>query len=667
MKSWFSLFLILHIFLKNAYFSSIQGCLSTNEFVLINEGNSKTVTENFCFCNRNERELYDIICLFGSNSNNLKQTIEAVNLSNSTVETISIRNANVSDFNLSDGMLSKLAPQLVEFEMSNCRGQTDLNLAFNDLKVLDSIFIENCNLEKIPTSISKLSGLKSLSLSDNKISNISKEDFFNNYMSLEYLNLAGNFISEMNKNTLSSLIRLETLKIGHHNHASKSLMNEISKMENLKAIDFSAIDGLSTINDKFFSKLTNLEELSFAGCSLNSINKTTFKNLPNLRILDLRVNLIENISIDAFQELKNLTHLSLAGNYLKTFNPEMWSGLDKLKVLDLSFNELKILNKSSFQKLGKSLKELNLAENKLLKTIDSDSLSGLIMLQKFNGSSTGIKNIDNKLFSELASLENVDLSNCMIETINKEAFSQQDFSMKKLYLNGNKITKLDSSIIEKMEAITEIDLSNNPWLCDKEMGNIKKVIEKKYEVAMKFKVEFFLKQSNNTLCSRPFKLEKQKIMELEVDKLEDYDPSKDFTTLPPETTTQNADKETTKAFKLEDITVIVGNGTDELTRTIIKDDEDKPIYNINSITKNTQTTNSGLVPWQGLLIVIFAVATVAILGIIVVKKVRNDLKNQKIHPTVSPNTTTKTQHHPVDLREIDDGNDRRRDSTIQID
>ncbi|CEF66480.1 Leucine-rich repeat and Leucine-rich repeat, typical subtype and Leucine rich repeat 4-containing protein [Strongyloides ratti] len=667
MRRWFSLFFLLFIFLKKAHFSSIQGCLSTSEFVLINEGNSKTVTENFCFCNRNERELYDIICLFGSNSNNLKQTIEAINSSNNTVETISIRNANVSDFILSDGMLSKLAPQLVEFEMSNCRGQTNLNDAFNDLQVLDSIFIENCNLEKIPTSISKLSGLKSLSLSDNKISNISKEDFSNNYMSLEYLNLAGNFISEMDKDSLSSLIRLETLKIGHHNHASKSLMDEISKMENLKAIDFAAIDGLSTINDKFFKKLTNLEELSLAGCSLNSINKTTFQNLPNLRILDLRVNLIENVSTGAFEELKNLTHLSLAGNYLKSFKSDMWSGLEKLKVLDLSFNELKMLNKSSFEKLGKSLKELNLAENKLLNKIDSDSLNGLIMLQKFNASSTSIKNIDSKIFAELASLESVDLSNCKIETIDKEAFSQQDFSLKKLYLNRNKITKLDSSIIEKMEALTDIDLSNNPWLCDKEIRNLKKAIEKKYETAIKFKVEFFLKQSNNTLCNRPYKLENKKIMELEVDKLEDYDSSKDFTTLPPETTTQNIDKITTEPFKIEDITIVTGNSSDELTRPITKDDDDKPIYNINSIIKDNQNTNSGVIPWQGLLIVIFAVATVAILGIIVVKKVRNDLKNQKIHPAVSPNTTTKTQHHPVNLREIDDSNDRRRDSTIQID
>uniref|UniRef100_A0A0K0F661 Uncharacterized protein n=1 Tax=Strongyloides venezuelensis TaxID=75913 RepID=A0A0K0F661_STRVS len=666
MKSWFNLFFILFIFFKKAYFSSIQGCLSTNEFVLINEGNPKSVTENFCFCNRNERELYDIVCLFGSNSNNLKQTIDAINSSNNTIETISIRNANVSDFTLSDGFLSNLTPQLMEFEMSNCRGRTNLNEAFNNLQLLESIFIENCNLEKIPTSISKLNGLKALSLSDNKISNISKEDFSNNYMSLEYLNLAGNFISEMDKDTLSSLVRLETLKIGHHNHASKSLMDEISKMGNLKAIDFAAIDGLSTISDNFFSKLTNLEELSFAGCSLNSINKTTFKDLNNLRVLDLRVNLIENISVNAFKELHNLTHLSLAGNYLKSFNPDMWDGLDELKVLDLSFNELKMLNKSSFQRLSKTLKELNLAENKLLKKIDPHALSELVMLQKFNASSTAIKDIDDKLFEQLASLEVVDLSNCMLEEIDKNAFAQQEFSLKKLYLNGNKITKLAPSIIEKMEAIIEIDLSNNPWLCDKEIANIKRAIEKKYEVATKFKVEFFLKQSNNTLCNRPFKLEKQKIMELEVDKLENYDPSKDFTTLPPATTGIEIIESTTEAFNIEDITILAGNSTDDLTKSLTKDDDDKPMYNINAVSKDNQPTNSGLVPWQGLLIVIFAVATVIILGIIVVKKVRNDLKNQKIHPAVSPNTTTKVQHHPVNLREMDDTNDRRRDSNIQI-
>uniref|UniRef100_A0A0N4ZN44 LRRCT domain-containing protein n=1 Tax=Parastrongyloides trichosuri TaxID=131310 RepID=A0A0N4ZN44_PARTI len=666
MKSWFLLFYILIFFLSNkANSTSIQGCLSTNEFVLINEGNTKTITENFCFCNRNDRELYDIVCLFGSNSKNLKESMEAVIASNNTIETISIRNANVSEFDFSDNLLSKLSPQLIEFEMSNCRGQINLDKAFTNLEVLESIFIENCNLEKIPTSISNLSGLKSLSISDNKISNISNDDFSKNFMSLEYLNLAGNFISDLAPNTLSSLIRLETLKIGQHNHASKSLMKEISKMNNLKAIDLSGIDGLTSINETMFDNLQNLEELSLAGCSLTSINSTTFKNLKNLKILDLRVNLIENITEDAFNSFSNLTHLSLAGNFIKSLKPNMWNGMKKLVVLDLSYNELKELKKSSFEHLGKSLKELNLADNKILKSIDSNALDGLIMLQKFNASSTSIKSIDNKLFEHLASLEVVDLSNCKIEKIDKDAFLQQEFSLKKLYLNGNKLTSMDPLIINKLEAITEIDIANNPWLCNDKIGEIKDAITKKYEISAKYKTEFFLKESNNTQCDRPLKLQRQKLMELNSKKLEIYDPSKDFTTTTISTTTSEID--TTTAFNIDDITIVAGNGTDELTKPITdNNNEDKPMYNINAVNKDNQQSNSGMVPWQGALIVIFAILTVVTLGIIVVKKVRNDLKNQKIHPAVSPNTSTKVQHHPVSLRDIEEVNERRRDSKLQI-
>uniref|UniRef100_A0AC35TGT8 LRRCT domain-containing protein n=1 Tax=Rhabditophanes sp. KR3021 TaxID=114890 RepID=A0AC35TGT8_9BILA len=618
----------------------IPGCLSTNDFVLISEGNPKTITNNFCFCNPNDSQHINIVCLFGSNSEHLQKSMVAVVNANETVETISIRNVNASEFVFPSNYFSQSAPNLIEFEMSNCRGNVgNLDNAFDGLSKLESIFIENCNIEKIPPSISNITGLKALSLSENKISKITAKEFGENSKTLEYLNVAGNFISEMEIGVLSNLVKLETLKIGQHNHASNSLMTEISNIKNLKALDLSAIDGLTNIAPTFFDNLKNIEELSFAGCSFKTINETTFQHLTSLKILDLRVNLIENISVDAFASLRNLTHLSLAGNYLKAINSALLENLNSLKVLDLSYNELTSISPFNFNGTKNSLKELNLAENRALKDIDDKSFDNLIMLQKLNISATGISSINKELLKTLPSLQEFDGSDCLITSIHEEAFAEQEFSLTKLNLNGNKLTKFSGGLVEKLEALTDLDLSENSWLCSEDIKSLKQAIDIKYKNAAKFKKDFFLKQSNNTVCNRPWKFNNISIMEIDEKELSKYVESQDITTIAPSTTTTTENPaDTTKGFNLEDVTFMAGSSSDELTRNIttLEADENRPLYDINAVKKDNSEKES-FSSWLGIGIVIFAVITIIILIVFVVKKVKNDIKTKKIHPSVEFN------------------------------
>lgn len=81
--------------------------------------------------------------------------------------------------------------------------------------------------------------------------------------------------------------------------------------------------------------------------------------------LDLRVNLIENVSALAFDGLTSLRRLSLAGNYIREVESDHWAGLASLETLDLGWNELKQLDPDAFAAVSPSLTELDLRHNPL--------------------------------------------------------------------------------------------------------------------------------------------------------------------------------------------------------------------------------------------------------------------------------------------------------------
>ncbi|KAK6033865.1 leucine Rich repeat-containing domain protein, partial [Cooperia oncophora] len=124
------------------------------------------------------------------------------------------------------------------------------------------------------------------------------------------------------------------------------------------------------------------------------INKAVFQ-------LDLRVNLIQNVSAYAFDGLSQLTRLSLAGNYIRKFEKEMWTGLDSLKEVDLGWNEITELSPDAFSPLSNNLMTLNLRHNPL-KTVPP---TGLKNLRALFLSECPLENIGHELLKDYPTLE----------------------------------------------------------------------------------------------------------------------------------------------------------------------------------------------------------------------------------------------------------------------
>ncbi|XP_057585308.1 toll-like receptor 5 [Hippopotamus amphibius kiboko] len=163
-------------------------------------------------------------------------------------------------------------------------------------------------------------------------------------------------------------------------------------------LSFNYIRMVTTASFPFLEQL-QLLELGTQFTPL-TIDKEAFRNLPNLRILDLGQSQIDFLHPDAFQELPHLselrlfycglsdailkdgyfrnlgslTRLDLSKNQIQSLylHPSFWE-LNSLKSIDLSLNQIPIVCEQELKPLqGKTLSLLSLADNTLYSRISMD-------------------------------------------------------------------------------------------------------------------------------------------------------------------------------------------------------------------------------------------------------------------------------------------------------
>ncbi|NXI93710.1 TLR5 protein, partial [Psophia crepitans] len=108
-----------------------------------------------------------------------------------------------------------------------------------------------------------------------------------------------------------------------------------------------------------------------------TIGKGAFRNLPNLRVLDLGFNRILQLDLDAFVGLPNLTVLRLFGNYLgdSILEERYLQDLRSLEELDLSVNQITKLQPHPLFYNLTVLKTLNLKFNQISNLCESNLTS----------------------------------------------------------------------------------------------------------------------------------------------------------------------------------------------------------------------------------------------------------------------------------------------------
>uniref|UniRef100_A0A8D1M8N2 G-protein coupled receptors family 1 profile domain-containing protein n=1 Tax=Sus scrofa TaxID=9823 RepID=A0A8D1M8N2_PIG len=233
--------------------------------------------------------------------------------------------------------------------------------AFGNLSSLVVLDLNYNNLDEFPTAIRTLSNLKELGFHSNNIKSIPEKAFVGN-PSLITIHFYDNPIQLVGRSAFQHLPELRTL----------------------------TLNGASQITE--FPDLTgtaSLESLTLTGAQISSLPQTVCDQLPNLQVLDLSYNLLEDlpsfsvcqklqkidlrhneiceIQADTFQQLLGLRSLNLAWNKIATIHPNAFSTLPSLRKLDLSSNRL-----SSFPVTGlHGLTHLKLTGNHALQSLIS--------------------------------------------------------------------------------------------------------------------------------------------------------------------------------------------------------------------------------------------------------------------------------------------------------
>ncbi|XP_044764579.1 uncharacterized protein LOC123321140 [Coccinella septempunctata] len=248
-----------------------------------------------------------------------------------------------------------------------------------------------------------------------------------------------------------------------------------------------------------------LEKLVLRHNKINFLNGTLLANYNNLFHLDLSYNEIKKFTGIENQEL---TFLNLSHNLIEDVG-NLFSNSKTVRELDLSYNKLRKISLNDFKNL-KYVKYLSLSNN-FIHTIEHRTDNAIFMLQNpfwtyhyrpgyqmlegpFDMDSTVLLNIEGNNLDDLSFLVNqmegreircsslifrkniikelhpfnfrgfisdvLDLSFNEIESMAPTTFA--GLTLKKLYLDHNKITHLNDSIFSPLSGLELLNLSYNP-------------------------------------------------------------------------------------------------------------------------------------------------------------------------------------------------------------
>lgn len=152
-------------------------------------------------------------------------------------------------------------------------------------------------------------------------------------------------------------------------------------------------------------------------------------------------------------------------NNLQTLNREEFTtlGLINLQKIYLKKSNIKYLHRETFKNL-KILVELDLSEN-LIEQLDKQTFSGNDRLRILYLYSNPIKILIADQFPVLPYLRTIDLHDCEIASIDETSFSNVDL-LEYLNLKQNALQTLPGNVFTHMKNLKTLLIDDNPWNCD---------------------------------------------------------------------------------------------------------------------------------------------------------------------------------------------------------
>jgi Leucine-rich repeat (LRR) protein len=201
---------------------------------------------------------------------------------------------------------------------------------------------------------------------------------------------------------------------------------------------------------------------------LSLIHKNAFEGLNCLESLDLSFLKITQLPPKVFKELRSLKNLYLINNDLmKTLPEDVFKGLP-LEILSLWKTPIAKLPPEVFKGLA-SLQTLNLSTLNIT-SLPDQAFAGLYSLEILDLSHLNMTSFPPTLFTDLRSLKMLDLSHLNMTSLPDQTFQGLN-SLTYLNLSNTGITRLPSMFFRQLPALEELHLKNTRIKAEEVQGS----------------------------------------------------------------------------------------------------------------------------------------------------------------------------------------------------
>ncbi|KAK3927664.1 Carboxypeptidase N subunit 2 [Frankliniella fusca] len=308
--------------------------------------------------------------------------------------------------------------------------------------------------------IIRATSVRHLSWQNSQITEVTSE-VFANLRSLIHLDLSHNAIKSVDEGALQHLTSLKSLNLSYN--ALTVLPHGLFMNNHYVTELYLAGNYLSSIPFHALAPLKDLYHLDLSSNRINEIQGDVFVLNRRINSIGLHNNLISRLSNLSFIHLYDLKSLNLVNNSLTELPRNLFKDLTKLQYLNMASNSLYNLQSDAFKGLTQ-LRWLNMSDNPL-RHLEANLFQYTPLIETLGVDTTDIESVDDQTFQNLRNLNTLSMKNNKhLEEMGDKLFNGLK-RLKVIDLSKNNLTTLPSSL-SSITNMTNLDLSENPWMCD---------------------------------------------------------------------------------------------------------------------------------------------------------------------------------------------------------